>query len=696
MFPLVSISPTPLTSSRLGSGNVDNLEPASIINQLKLTPNAIGELVAEAKRVVKLPEFEQQQHALVAMGFDEPEAESMLNLIIEVQEREVDLTVYSSLMAISEEMANRLQAYAVTDKYKDETNPDILLSISKNLATETLVAVRDEIELLELNLDNLLEYGVAEGDPHESGKSSLGSVSDVAWNLFNRIANYFVQNSQKVPDKDNAAVKQIETSRDDIINKQHRKNKGYSLNLIMTRPLCSTEYIDMSPSIGVLENGNYVVVCTVGAGGHPSSITFIGFRVILFNSQHEIIKETVFSDVSRPLGKYPIANLPDGSFAVSTTIHPCSPDPTLCAASSYVVYFFDEIGNNTNKIEFDTLGSDGGIDTKCISGDLKTIFALDSEVHLVHHLGTPTQENITISSGPNTVTGVEIVELNDGISYATAYHTSATKTIYVSCYNTSNNTLIGNTQFYCDTINHELRMLALKDHFVVIPFWGQTDSQVMAIVSNNCTSSLLVSPNLESYDVGRNALTGMPQRPSLFFIADERGNSVEFFHEDGIHLSSFPIQGISNVLGASMGVLQNEIILLGLVENSEISWSWTTSSRVTGYYYQISGLEASSSTPSLSITASPSCSISDSKTSSYSTGISISSGSPSITSSMSPSVSCFSSTKSVSASLSGSITGTGSIIVSRLSNVSSTNSLSVSASPRTAEDGKNDNTPILS
>ncbi len=231
MFPIVSATPTPLTSSNARAGSIaDNTMPASIINQIRLVPEAVNALVEEARLIVNLPEFEQQQHCLVNMGFDEDEAERMLNLVIQAQEQSVDLSSYSSLLAIGEEMTARSQAYAVVNKYKSETNPDIFLSLSRNLTSETLVAARDEIEALELKLTDLAEYGDAEAVSHKPGKSILDSFADVGWTLFGKVTNYFVSNAQTLSDKDNNVVVLSETDKKNVPKKTSHSTTRKSLN----------------------------------------------------------------------------------------------------------------------------------------------------------------------------------------------------------------------------------------------------------------------------------------------------------------------------------------------------------------------------------------------------------------------------------------------------------------------------------
>ncbi len=204
IFSPVSATSMPLVPSSVPTGDAtNNMVPASVIDQIKLTPKAIGVLVEDAEFVIGLSEFEQQKYCLTSMGFDENEAKHVLDIVIQAQKQGVNLSAYRSLVAIGEEVASRLQAYTITNKHKAQTNPDILLALSRNLTSETLESARSEYAALELKLDSLVEYGTDEATSREVGKSTLRLLSDMLWSLFNRGTGY---NAEKLTSAKEAAI----------------------------------------------------------------------------------------------------------------------------------------------------------------------------------------------------------------------------------------------------------------------------------------------------------------------------------------------------------------------------------------------------------------------------------------------------------------------------------------------------------
>ena len=153
MVSLVQSSPSAVVNASSGAAIAENTNPSAVVGQLRLTPQAVDDIVAQAAIIAKADIIVQQQHALASMGFnDDDDIQDMLDLAAEAQAQGVALTTYPTLKRIADEMASRLHAFTIINKHKQDANPALFAEVSRGLKQETLQAALNELDLLAANL----------------------------------------------------------------------------------------------------------------------------------------------------------------------------------------------------------------------------------------------------------------------------------------------------------------------------------------------------------------------------------------------------------------------------------------------------------------------------------------------------------------------------------------------------------------
>ena len=152
MISLVQSSPSPVANVASGAAIAENTNPGAVVEQLRLTPQAIDDIVAQAAVIAKADIVVQQQHALASMGFNHDDIQDMLDLAAEAQAQGVALDGYPNLKRIADEMASRLQAFTIINTHKQDANPALFAEVSRGLKQETLRAALNELDLLAADL----------------------------------------------------------------------------------------------------------------------------------------------------------------------------------------------------------------------------------------------------------------------------------------------------------------------------------------------------------------------------------------------------------------------------------------------------------------------------------------------------------------------------------------------------------------
>ena len=152
MVSLVQSSPSAVTNVSSGATIVENTNPGTVVEQLRLTPQAVDDIVAQSAVIAKADMVTQQQHALASMGFEDDDVRDMLDLATEAQAQGITLDGYPELKRIVDEMASRLQAFTIIDKHKQDANPALVAEVSRGLKQETLQATLSELDLLAADL----------------------------------------------------------------------------------------------------------------------------------------------------------------------------------------------------------------------------------------------------------------------------------------------------------------------------------------------------------------------------------------------------------------------------------------------------------------------------------------------------------------------------------------------------------------
>ena len=152
MVSLVQSSPSAVVNASSGAAIAENTNPSAVVGQLRLTPQAVDDIVAQAAVIAKADTFTQQQHALASMGFNHDDIKDMLDLAAEAQTQGVGLDKHPTLKRIADEMASRLHALAVIDKHKQDANPELFAEVSRGLKQETLQATLGELDRLAAEL----------------------------------------------------------------------------------------------------------------------------------------------------------------------------------------------------------------------------------------------------------------------------------------------------------------------------------------------------------------------------------------------------------------------------------------------------------------------------------------------------------------------------------------------------------------
>ena len=152
MVLLVQSSPSSVANVASGEAIAENTNPSAAVEQLRLTPEAIDDIVAQAAVIAKADMIVQQQHALASMGFDHDDIKDMLDLAAEAQAQRVALDRYPQLKRIADEMASRLHAFSIINKHGKDANPALFAEVSRGLKQETLQAALTELDRLAADL----------------------------------------------------------------------------------------------------------------------------------------------------------------------------------------------------------------------------------------------------------------------------------------------------------------------------------------------------------------------------------------------------------------------------------------------------------------------------------------------------------------------------------------------------------------
>ena len=169
MFSLTLFSPSSVaTTNRTPGNSIDSL-PGALAAQVAFATKTPEAVIAEAQEIMTMPEPDQQQACLIAMGFEEDKADELLDAIAELQEQGIALIKYPSLNNVIDEMFHRLEVYAKIFKHGKNVNPEMLQEVAIRLSEETFQewSIRDSdaeefkdgnpVEFKTLNLTKIIK-----------------------------------------------------------------------------------------------------------------------------------------------------------------------------------------------------------------------------------------------------------------------------------------------------------------------------------------------------------------------------------------------------------------------------------------------------------------------------------------------------------------------------------------------------------